>query len=142
MGYALINDKKCWNTVVRRGRRLALEVDISRNKEKELVDEEEGMNVEEENMEGGRMKERGKLELERNERQKEENSRRDGSRDSINRMKENEELKEILIEVFRTGIAETEEKIRRSVRELEKRRYGPKLRKENQIQKKEWKKNV
>lgn len=46
-------------------------------------------------------------------------------------MKENEELKEILIEIFRTGIAETEEKIRKSVRELEKRRYGPKLRKEN-----------
>lgn len=71
------------------------------------------MNVEEENMEGGRMKERGRLELERNERQKGENSRRDRSRDSINRMKENEELKEILIEVFRTVIAETEEKIRR-----------------------------
>lgn len=131
MGYALINDKESWNTVVRRGRRLALEVDISKNKEKELVDEEEGMNVEEENMEGGRMKERGRLELERNERQKGENSRRDRSRDSINRMKENEELKEILIEVFRTGITETEEKIRRSLRELEKRRYGPKLRKEN-----------
>lgn len=78
-----------------------------------MVDEEEGMNVEEENMEGGRMKERGKLELERNERQKGENSRRDRSRDSINRMKENEELKEILIEVFRTVIAKTEEKIRR-----------------------------
>lgn len=78
-----------------------------------MVDEEEGMNVEEENMEGGRMKERGRLELERNERQKGENSRRDRSRDSINRMKENEELKEILIEVFRTVIAETEEKIRR-----------------------------
>lgn len=71
------------------------------------------MNVEEENMKGGRMKERGRLELERNERQKGENSRRDRSRDSINRMKENEELKEILIEVFRTVIAETEEKIRR-----------------------------
>lgn len=71
------------------------------------------MNVEEENMEGGRMKERGRLELKRNERQKGENSRRDRSRDSINRMKENEELKEILIEVFRTVIAETEEKIRR-----------------------------
>lgn len=131
MGYALINDKESWNTVVRRDRRLALEVDISRNKEKELVDEEEGMNVEEENMEGGRMKERGRLKLKRNERQKGENSRRDRSRDSINRMKENEKLKEILIEVFRTGIAETEEKIKRSVRELEKRRYGPKLRKEN-----------
>lgn len=78
-----------------------------------MVDEEEGMNVEEENMEGGRMKERGRLELERNERQKGENSRRDRSRDSINRMKENEELKEILIEVFRTVIAETEEKIMR-----------------------------
>lgn len=78
-----------------------------------MVDEEEGMNVEEENMEGGRIKERGRLELERNERQKGENSRRDRSRDSINRMKENEELKEILIEVFRTVIAETEEKIRR-----------------------------
>lgn len=79
-----------------------------------MVDEEEGMNIEEENMEGyGRMKERGRLELERNERQKGENSRRDRSRDSINRMKENEELKEILIEVFRTVIAETEEKIRR-----------------------------
>lgn len=78
-----------------------------------MVDEEEGMNVEEENMEGGRMKERGRLELEKNERQKGENSRRDRSRDSINRMKENEELKEILIEVFRTVIAETEEKIRR-----------------------------
>lgn len=78
-----------------------------------MVDEEEGMNVEEENMEGGRMKERGRLELERNERQKGENSRRDRSRDSINRIKENEELKEILIEVFRTVIAETEEKIRR-----------------------------
>lgn len=77
-----------------------------------MVDEEERMNVEEENMEGGRMKERGRLELERNERQKGENSRRDRSRDSINRMKENEELKEILIEVFRTVIAETEEKIR------------------------------
>lgn len=76
-----------------------------------MVDEEEGMNVEEKNMEGGRMKERGRLELERNERQKGENSRRDRSRDSINRMKENEELKEILIEVFRTVIAETEEKI-------------------------------
>lgn len=78
-----------------------------------MVDEEEGMNVEEENMEGGRMKERGRLELERNEKQKGKNSRRDRSRDSINRMKENEELKEILIEVFRTVIAETEEKIRR-----------------------------
>lgn len=78
-----------------------------------MVDEKEGMNVEEENMEGGRMKERGRLELERNERQKGENSRRDRSRDSINRMKENEELKEILIEVFRTVIAETEVKIRR-----------------------------
>lgn len=78
-----------------------------------MVDEEEGMNVEEENMEGGRIKERGRLELERNERQKGENSRRDRSRDSINRMKENEELKKILIEVFRTVIAETEEKIRR-----------------------------
>lgn len=131
MGYALINDKESWNTVMRRDRRLALEVDISRNKEKELVDEEEGMNVEEENMEGGRIKERGRLELKRNERQKGENSRRDRSRDNINRMKENEKLKEILIEVFRTGIVETEEKIKRSVRELEKRRYGPKLRKEN-----------
>lgn len=74
-----------------------------------MVDEEEGMNVEEENMEGWRMKERGKLELKRNERQKGENSRRDRSRDSINRMKENEELKDILIEVFRTVIAETGE---------------------------------